>query len=195
MVQAAGRWRSRCSHYRRANTRSRPRVFSLGGHAVSPDGRLLAYAVDSNGSERFVVKVRDLGNGHGASRSDRELALRSGLGGELKELPLYRRRRTLAVEDRLAPSARRSAIGGSCRLPRAGREIRGVDQPLAIAGVRAHLHWRSRDERGPSAADETTSKPRLRWYRTRKRTGGTTSTSARVRSTSASTTPIPISGW
>ena len=37
--------------------------FRLGGHAVSPDGRLLAYAVDTNGSERFVLKVRDLETG------------------------------------------------------------------------------------------------------------------------------------
>jgi oligopeptidase B len=37
--------------------------FRLGGHAISPNGRLLAYAVDTNGSERFVLKVRDLENG------------------------------------------------------------------------------------------------------------------------------------
>ena len=37
--------------------------FRLGGHAVSPDGRLLAYAVDTNGSERYVLKVRDLNTG------------------------------------------------------------------------------------------------------------------------------------
>ena len=30
---------------------------------VSPDSRLLAYAVDTNGSERFVLKVRDLETG------------------------------------------------------------------------------------------------------------------------------------
>jgi len=37
--------------------------FRLGGHVVSPDGRLLAYAVDTNGSERYVLKVRDLSTG------------------------------------------------------------------------------------------------------------------------------------
>ncbi len=37
--------------------------FRLGGHAVSPDGRLLAYAVDTDGSERFVLKVRELATG------------------------------------------------------------------------------------------------------------------------------------
>ena len=37
--------------------------FRLGGHAISPNGRLLAYAVDTNGSERFVLKVRDLETG------------------------------------------------------------------------------------------------------------------------------------
>lgn len=42
--------------------------FRLGGHAVSPDGRLLAYAVDTNGSERYVLRVRDLDTG--ADRPD-----------------------------------------------------------------------------------------------------------------------------
>ena len=37
--------------------------FRLGGHAVSPDGRLLAYATDTDGSERFMLKVRDLETG------------------------------------------------------------------------------------------------------------------------------------
>lgn len=37
--------------------------FRLGGLSVSPDDRLLAYAVDDNGSERFVVRVKDLATG------------------------------------------------------------------------------------------------------------------------------------
>lgn len=37
--------------------------FRLGGHAVSPDGRLLAYAIDTSGSERYVLKVRELATG------------------------------------------------------------------------------------------------------------------------------------
>jgi oligopeptidase B len=37
--------------------------FRLGGAAVSPDARLLAYATDTNGSERFVLRVRDLATG------------------------------------------------------------------------------------------------------------------------------------
>ncbi|WBX85767.1 S9 family peptidase [Sphingosinicella microcystinivorans] len=37
--------------------------FRLGGLAVSPDQRLLAYAVDTNGSERYVLRVRDLETG------------------------------------------------------------------------------------------------------------------------------------
>ena len=37
--------------------------FRLGGLAVSPNGRLLAYAVDTNGSERYVLRVRDLETG------------------------------------------------------------------------------------------------------------------------------------
>ncbi len=37
--------------------------FRLGGLEVSPDGKLLATMVDANGSERFVLKIRDLSTG------------------------------------------------------------------------------------------------------------------------------------
>ncbi|MFM6854451.1 MAG: S9 family peptidase, partial [Sphingopyxis sp.] len=37
--------------------------FRLGALAVSPDGRLLAYATDTDGSERFTIYVRDLETG------------------------------------------------------------------------------------------------------------------------------------
>ncbi|TNE64290.1 MAG: S9 family peptidase [Alphaproteobacteria bacterium] len=37
--------------------------FKLGGLSVSPCGRLMAYSADTNGSERFTVKVRDLESG------------------------------------------------------------------------------------------------------------------------------------
>ncbi len=37
--------------------------FRLAGTAVSPDGKLLAYACDDNGAERFTLKVRDLATG------------------------------------------------------------------------------------------------------------------------------------
>jgi oligopeptidase B len=37
--------------------------FRLGGIAVSPDGRLLAYAADDDGSERFKLRIRDIATG------------------------------------------------------------------------------------------------------------------------------------
>ncbi len=37
--------------------------FRLGAFSVSPDGKLLAYAYDDNGSERFEVRVKDLESG------------------------------------------------------------------------------------------------------------------------------------
>ncbi|MEP6012520.1 MAG: S9 family peptidase, partial [Parasphingorhabdus sp.] len=37
--------------------------FRLGAASVSPDGRLLAYAYDDNGSERFEVRFKDLDSG------------------------------------------------------------------------------------------------------------------------------------
>ncbi|MEX6723288.1 S9 family peptidase [Parapedomonas caeni] len=42
--------------------------FKLGAIEVSPDGGLLAYAADTNGSERFTIRVRDLASG--AERPD-----------------------------------------------------------------------------------------------------------------------------
>ena len=37
--------------------------FRLGAMAVSPDGRLLAWTADTNGSERFTLRIRDLASG------------------------------------------------------------------------------------------------------------------------------------
>lgn len=37
--------------------------FRLGGLAVSPDGRLLAYATDTSGDERFMLRIRNLETG------------------------------------------------------------------------------------------------------------------------------------
>jgi oligopeptidase B len=37
--------------------------FRLAGPNVSPDGRLLAYAIDTSGDERFVLKIRDIATG------------------------------------------------------------------------------------------------------------------------------------
>ncbi|HEV2568516.1 S9 family peptidase [Sphingomonas sp.] len=37
--------------------------FRLGGMDVSPDDRLLAFAVDDNGSERFTIRIKDLETG------------------------------------------------------------------------------------------------------------------------------------
>ena len=38
--------------------------FSLRAMAPSPDGRLLAYSTDEDGSERYALHLRDLGDGH-----------------------------------------------------------------------------------------------------------------------------------
>lgn len=37
--------------------------FRLGGMDISPDGRLLAYGVDDNGSERFTIRIKNLATG------------------------------------------------------------------------------------------------------------------------------------
>ena len=37
--------------------------FRLGAQNVSPDGKLIAYATDSDGSERFTIRIRDIASG------------------------------------------------------------------------------------------------------------------------------------
>ncbi|OYQ30014.1 S9 family peptidase [Sandarakinorhabdus cyanobacteriorum] len=37
--------------------------FRLGAQAISPDGKLVAYATDSDGSERFTIRIRDIATG------------------------------------------------------------------------------------------------------------------------------------
>ena len=41
--------------------------FSMGAYDVSPDGRLLAYSTDTDGSERFTLRVKDLVTGQTAA--------------------------------------------------------------------------------------------------------------------------------
>jgi oligopeptidase B len=37
--------------------------FRLGAQAISPDGRLIAYSTDTDGSERFTIRIRDIASG------------------------------------------------------------------------------------------------------------------------------------
>jgi oligopeptidase B len=50
--------------------------FRLGALRVSPDGRLAAYATDSDGSERFTIRIRDLATG-----KDIETVTKVSVGG------------------------------------------------------------------------------------------------------------------
>ncbi|WP_310476607.1 S9 family peptidase [Sandarakinorhabdus sp.] len=50
--------------------------FRLGAQSVSPDGRLLAYATDSDGSERFTIRIRDI-----AAGNDIETVTKVSVGG------------------------------------------------------------------------------------------------------------------
>jgi len=50
--------------------------FRLGAQSVSPDGRLLAYATDTDGSERFTIRIRDI-----AAGTDLETVTSVSVGG------------------------------------------------------------------------------------------------------------------
>ncbi len=50
--------------------------FRLGAQSVSPDGKLVAYAIDSDGSERFTIRIRDI-----ASGKDIETVTKVSVGG------------------------------------------------------------------------------------------------------------------
>ena len=42
--------------------------FSLGGSSISPDARMLAWSVDTEGDERYTVRVKDVADGRAARR-------------------------------------------------------------------------------------------------------------------------------
>ena len=48
--------------------------FEVGGFAVSPDHRLLAYSIDTEGGEKFTLRVKDLTNGEHLPDEIRETA-------------------------------------------------------------------------------------------------------------------------
>ena len=50
--------------------------FRLGAQNVSPDGRLIAYATDTDGSERFTIRIRDIATG-----KDIETVTKVSVGG------------------------------------------------------------------------------------------------------------------
>ena len=50
--------------------------FRLGAQNVSPDGRLIAYATDTDGSERFTIRIRDI-----ATATDIETVTKVSVGG------------------------------------------------------------------------------------------------------------------
>jgi oligopeptidase B len=50
--------------------------FRLGAQSVSPDGRLIAYATDTDGSERFTIRIRDI-----AAGKDVETVTKVSVGG------------------------------------------------------------------------------------------------------------------
>jgi oligopeptidase B len=50
--------------------------FRLGAQSVSPDGRLIAYATDTDGSERFTIRIRDI-----AAAKDVETVTKVSVGG------------------------------------------------------------------------------------------------------------------
>ncbi len=50
--------------------------FRLGAQSVSPDGKLVAYAIDSDGSERFTIRIREIATGR-----DLETVTKVSVGG------------------------------------------------------------------------------------------------------------------
>jgi oligopeptidase B len=71
--------------------------FRLGGLEASPDGDLLAYAADEDGSERFRLRVKDLGSGEVPAGPGDERVGRGGVGGGRAHDPLRRAERQPAA--------------------------------------------------------------------------------------------------
>ena len=175
----------------RAGTRARARLFPARRRCGQP-GCAPARLRDRH---QWLRALRAEGarscDRHGPAGRDRELALRSRLGCGFEELPLYRRRRELALQDRLASSPRRCAIADRVVYREADPGIRCLARPHPVARasrsstaatVRAtkYVFCRPADFIGRSGAG----------LAARRRTAGTMSMSATIFSISASTTPM-----
>ncbi len=62
--------------------------FRLGMLEVSPDGKLMAYAVDDNGSERFTLRIKNLETGELLKDEIRNV-FSAVWAAELEKFPLY----------------------------------------------------------------------------------------------------------
>ena len=70
--------------------------FNLGQYAVTRDGRMLAFATDTDGSERFVLRVKDLTTGRNPARRNPRHARQYRLGRGRQGAHLRPRQRELA---------------------------------------------------------------------------------------------------
>ena len=122
--------------------------FRLAGSAVSPDGRLLAYAYDDSGAERFTLKVRDLASGQDiATVTDRSIGVPAWAADS----------RALAWTE-VNDQWRSFRI----RLHRLGRDDDAVLYDEADEGFRVHVHRsQDRSQLVVTTADHVTSEVRL----------------------------------
>ena len=82
--------------------------FRLGGLTLSPDGRYLAYATDTDGSERYTLRVRELATGEEPGRGHRRHRRRNRLGGRQPHAAVHTAVRAMAPLRGRAPYAWRT---------------------------------------------------------------------------------------
>ena len=122
--------------------------FRLAGSAVSPDGRLLAYAYDDSGAERFTLKVRDLASGDDiATVTDRSIGV-----------PAWAADSQALAWTEVNDQWRSFRI----RLHRLGHDDDAVLYEEADEGFRVHVHRsQDRSQLVITTADHVTSEIRL----------------------------------
>jgi oligopeptidase B len=92
--------------------------FRLGAISTSKDGRLLAYSVDDNGSERFTARIKDLATGEHLPDEIPGHAVVADLGRGRYRPDLLARQRAVAHRQRPAALARQAHRGRRRALPR-----------------------------------------------------------------------------
>ena len=97
--------------------------FRLGAISTSKDGRLLAYSVDDNGSERFTARIKDLATGeHLPDEIPGTLSSLVWVAGDTGP-DLLARQRAVAHRQRAAALARPAGRGGRRALSRGRRGL------------------------------------------------------------------------
>ena len=159
--------------------------FALGGFAVTPDHRVLAYSIDATGGERYTLRFRDLDDRRRPRRRRRRTSLRPRVGRRRAHVLLRPARRRDAPATGVAPHARHPAERRRARVPGGRRALLRRRRPHAQRSLRADRRRVEADVRGVVRPDRRARATRR--ASSRRASTGTSTPSSTTGATSTAT--------